>query len=165
MRAAAERVSLPAALLTAALVAALLLRPEKALAFELWAFVLASLLVVVLTRETLAAYSARAELRGEAPARSARRALRPAELVALERAVALGCSETYALEDTLRPVLRGIAAERLLVRRSIVLDAEPDEARRALGDRVWAIVAEQTSPGPPIAPADLRAAVDALERL
>lgn len=92
------------------------------------------------------------------------------ELERMEREVALGLATAFDLHYRLRPRLRRIAAELLAARRGIELDANPDAARRALGDDAWEIVRGDREPprerfavGLDIA--SLRTAVSALEAL
>jgi hypothetical protein len=102
--------------------------------------------------------------------RRARSAQRIPELERMEREVVLGLATAIDLHHSLRPRLRGIAAELLAARRGIELDANPDAARRALGDEAWEIVRgdlerprDRFSPGLDIA--SLRLAIASLERL
>jgi hypothetical protein len=92
------------------------------------------------------------------------------ELERMEREVVLGLSAAIDLHHTLRPRLRGIAAELLAARRGIELDANPDAARRALGEDAWEIVRgdlerprERFAAGLDIA--SLRLAISSLEKL
>jgi hypothetical protein len=95
---------------------------------------------------------------------------RPRELERLEREVYLSLGSSFYLHHRLRPVLREIAAHRLLRKRGIDLDRRPDAAQRLLGDEAWAWLRadraeprDRWAPGPPLA--ELRAVVDALERI
>ncbi len=72
--------------------------------------------------------------------RRARPVTRIPELVRMEREVSLGLATAFDLHYRLRPRLRRIAAELLAARRGIELDANPEAARRALGDDAWEIV-------------------------
>ncbi|MER3486147.1 MAG: hypothetical protein C4345_09425, partial [Chloroflexota bacterium] len=65
----------------------------------------------------------------------------------------------------LRPSLRDIAAQRLATYRSIDIDAEPDDARAMLGEKVWALLEMREQDGPGIALGELQMVVDALESL
>jgi hypothetical protein len=94
---------------------------------------------------------------------------RPVELVRIERAVSLGSAHYGDYHARLRPLLREVAAA-LLARRGVSLDERPDRARELLGDGAWEFVRPDVrrperpfDPGIPAA--DLRAAVEALERL
>jgi hypothetical protein len=97
------------------------------------------------------------------------RAERPTELVRIERAVGLGAAHAGDFYARLRPVLREVAAA-LLARRGVALDGSPERARELLGDQGYDLVRPDAprperpfDPGVPAA--DLRAAVEALERL
>lgn len=90
--------------------------------------------------------------------------------LALEREVELSVIQAFHLHVRLRPILREIAAQRLLARHGIELDREPTRARPLVGDRAWEIVRPDRPPpqdrlsrGPSLA--DLRAVVTELERL
>ncbi|NOY55191.1 MAG: hypothetical protein GXP34_04310 [Actinobacteria bacterium] len=69
-----------------------------------------------------------------APAR--RRAV-PPQLERLERIVRFGTSTAIDADRRLYRVLRDQARELLLSRYGVDLDAEPEEARRLLGDGAW----------------------------
>jgi hypothetical protein len=95
---------------------------------------------------------------------------RPRELERLEREVYLSLGSSFYLHHRLRPVLREIAAHRLLRKHGVDLDRRPDAAQRLLGDEAWAWLRadraeprDRWAPGPPLA--ELRAVVDALERI
>jgi hypothetical protein len=95
---------------------------------------------------------------------------RPAELARLERDVYLSLGTSFYLHHRLRPVLREIAANRLLVRRGIDLERTPGAAEAVLGEPAWAWVrpdvgepSDRWAPGPPID--ELRTVVDQLERI
>jgi hypothetical protein len=100
----------------------------------------------------------------------ARRTQRIPELERMEREVALGLAIAIDLHQSLRPRLGRIAAGLLASRRGIDLEANPDAARRALGDDAWEIVrggreppSERFATGLDLA--SLRLAVSALEKL
>jgi hypothetical protein len=95
---------------------------------------------------------------------------RPRELERLEREVYLSLGSSFYLHHRLRPVLREIAAHRLLRRHGIELDRSPEAAHRLLGDEAWEwLRPERPEPrdrwasGPPLS--ELRGVVDALERI
>jgi hypothetical protein len=95
---------------------------------------------------------------------------RPRELERLEREVYLSLGSSFYLHHRLRPVLREIAAHRLLRRHGIELDRSPEAAHRLLGDDAWEwLRPERPEPrdrwasGPPLS--ELRGVVDALERI
>src|SRR6476659_4185329 len=98
-----------------------------------------------------------ASLRASLPARAAspvdaalgrrpRPALRVPELERIEREVTLGQTTAFDLHFRLRPTLRRIAYELLRARRGIDLDADPEAARRALGDETWELVRVDREP-------------------
>jgi hypothetical protein len=78
--------------------------------------------------------------------RRPRSALRVPELERIEREVTLGQSTSFDLHFRLRPTLRRIAYELLRARRGIDLDANPEAARRALGDETWDLVRVDREP-------------------
>jgi hypothetical protein len=78
--------------------------------------------------------------------RRPRPALRVPELERIEREVTLGQSTSFDLHFRLRPTLRRIAYELLRARRGIDLDADPEAARRALGDETWDLVRVDREP-------------------
>jgi hypothetical protein len=95
---------------------------------------------------------------------------RPAELERLEREVYLSLGNSFHLHHRLRPLLREIAENRLLLRHGLDLDRRPDEAHALLGDTAWSWLRpdhpeplDRWAPGPPIA--ELTAVIDALERI
>jgi hypothetical protein len=95
---------------------------------------------------------------------------RPRELERLEREVYLSLGSSFYLHHRLRPLMREIAAHRLLRRHGIELDGRPDAARKLLGEEAWEwLRPERPEPrdrwasGPPLS--ELRGVVDALERI
>jgi len=95
---------------------------------------------------------------------------RPAELERLEREVHLSLGSTFYLHHRLRPLLREIATNRLLLRHGIDLDSRPAEAEKLVGAEAWEWLRpdrkeprDRWAPGPPIE--DLTAVVAALERI
>jgi hypothetical protein len=94
----------------------------------------------------------------------------PAELERLARLLALSSASALYAHTRLRQELRPVAADRLAWWRGVDLDADPAAARAAVGEAAWALV--RPDPGelpardaPGVPPADLAAAVAALERL
>ena len=93
-----------------------------------------------------------------------------AELERLEREVTLATSTAFDVHIRLRPRVRRIAAYLLATRRGVDLDAQPELARRLLGEPTWELVrAERPVPSDRNAggldvPA-LRELVASLERL
>ena len=102
--------------------------------------------------------------------RRPRRPDRVPELERVEREVTLGLATAFDLHFRLRPTLRRIASELLRARRGIDLDANPQEARRALGEDTWELVRKDREPpqerfGPGLDLASLRTVVGSLEAL
>jgi hypothetical protein len=95
---------------------------------------------------------------------------RPAELERLEREVHLSLGSSFYLHHRLRPLLREIASNRLLVRHGVDLERRPDEAAKHLGPQAWEWLRperpeprDRWSPGPPLS--ELTGVVEALERI
>jgi hypothetical protein len=95
---------------------------------------------------------------------------RPAELERLEREVYLSLGSSFYLHHRLRPVLREVAANRLLLRHGLDLDRRPEDAHMLLGDTAWSWLRadrpeprDRWAPGPPLA--ELTAVIDALEKI
>jgi hypothetical protein len=95
---------------------------------------------------------------------------RPDDVASLERKLMLATETAFEVHYRLRPILREIAGHRLSTRRGIELDTEVEAARGVLGPTAWELVrsdreppADRLGPGHPLA--DLRAVVDALERI
>jgi hypothetical protein len=95
---------------------------------------------------------------------------RPTELERLEREVHLSLGSSFYLHHRLRPLLREIASNRLLVRHGVDLDGRPDEAAKLVGPQAWEWLRPDRSeprdrwaPGPPFK--ELTSVVDALERI
>jgi hypothetical protein len=60
-----------------------------------------------------------------------------AELRSIEVALGLALTRAGGSSAWLAPILRDIARWRLQVKRNIDLDAQPDEARRVMGEPLW----------------------------
>jgi hypothetical protein len=95
---------------------------------------------------------------------------RPAELERLEREVYLSLGSSFYLHHRLRPLLREIASNRLLLRHGIDPDRRPDEAAKIVGPQAWEWLRpdrqeprDRWAPGPPMA--ELSSVVAALERI
>ena len=136
------------AFLTVALIVAVLVLPGR---IEL----LVRIYVLLLAAFVLAHLLARLRTSQPAPAtspvdaalnRRPRSALRVPELERIEREVTLGQTTSFDLHFRLRPTLRRIAYELLRSRRGIDLDADPEAARRALGDETWELVRVDREP-------------------
>ena len=135
-------------LLTVALAVALLVVPGRAeLAVRIYLLVLAALVLARLVAAVRRAFPPSGPSAFDrALRRGASRHDRLPELAKLEREVALGASTAFDLHYRLRPTLRRIAGELLAARRGIELDAQPDAARRALGDDAWELVRPDREP-------------------
>lgn len=99
-----------------------------------------------------------------------RRPRREQDELGLVHDVEFSTLNAFHLHLRLRPVLREIAAHRLLNRYGVELDAEPARARELVGAAAWDVVRpDRPSPrdrlavGPPLS--DLRKVVDELERI
>ena len=95
---------------------------------------------------------------------------RPAELERLEREVYLSLGSSFYLHHRLRPLLREIASNRLLLRHGLDPDRRPDEAAKIVGPQAWEWLRpdrqeprDRWAPGPPMA--ELSSVVNALERI
>ena len=158
----------------AALLAALtaIVRPDdRDLVLDVYLLFLGGLVLALLVAVTARALPQAGRSRLEqALQRPPARPARPAALLGLERHVLLATETAFEVYYRLRPVLREVAAYRLSSRRGIDLDDDIDAARSALGPEAWELVRLDSPPPPdrlgrgrPIA--ELRAAVDALERI
>jgi hypothetical protein len=164
----ARRLSLPLVLATVGLIVALGLHPiatERILAA--YVLLLAAIALEFTTR-VLAQQSA-ADRNSEfenALDRKPQEAIRPAELLRIERELTLGLAGAGHLHSRLLPLLREAAGARLrldLARSSV-------RARAALGDDVWELLRPDRPPpldrhAPGIARADVARCVDRLEQL
>ena len=88
----------------------------------------------------------------------------------LARELELSRLNAFHLHLRVRPLLREIAAHRLMKRYGIDLDAEPGRARELVGARAWELVRperppprDRLAPGPPLS--SLRDVVADLERV
>jgi hypothetical protein len=95
---------------------------------------------------------------------------RPAELERLEREVYLSLGSSFYLHHRLRPLLREIASNRMLLRHGLDPDRRPDEAAKIVGPQAWEWLRpdrqeprDRWAPGPPMA--ELSSVVNALERI
>lgn len=94
----------------------------------------------------------------------------PERLTDLKRHLQLASYDALAFHYRLRPLLRTIAAERLLGRRGIDGELDPAAAREVLGERVYHQLWEQTEfagdrRGPGILAGALHDLVSVLERI
>lgn len=86
------------------------------------------------------------------------------ELAPLEHRLSWGSVDADRFGSRVRPLLAGIAADRLWSRRGIDARTEPEQARRIVGEPLWELM---TGPPPTRAPgrAELTRLVEALERI
>lgn len=94
----------------------------------------------------------------------------PPSLARIEHETALGVAAVFDLHRLLLPRLRSVAGGLLATRQRISLDADPEAARRVLGDETWDLVRRDRLPPEDrlargIEPTDLRRVVESLERL
>ena len=95
---------------------------------------------------------------------------RPRELERLEREVYLSLGSSFYLHHRMRPVLREIAAHRMLTKHGVDLDGKPEAAAALLGEPAWSwLRPDRSEPrdrwatGPQVD--ELHAVVDAVERI
>jgi hypothetical protein len=94
----------------------------------------------------------------------------PGELDRLARLLALSSASALHARTRLRSELRPVAADRLSWSLGVDLDADPEEARAALGETGWTLLGndpatlpDRETPGPP--PPALAALIANLERI
>jgi hypothetical protein len=95
---------------------------------------------------------------------------RPSGLATTERLVFLAGATAFDLHQGLRPVLRGIAAQRLADNRGLRLDDGGPQVEAALGEELWELVRpDRATPesrfGPGLGPRELRRAIERLESI
>jgi hypothetical protein len=95
---------------------------------------------------------------------------RPRELERLEREVYLSLGSSFYLHHRMRPVLREIAAHRMLTKHGVDLDGKPAAAAALLGEPAWSWLRpdraeprDRWATGPSVD--ELHAVVDAVERI
>ncbi len=166
--------SIVGAVCASALVAlAISVRPgDRELALDIYVLALGGLAMLSVSRVARIAQRSQAGPSefDEAMATQTPTTERPAELVRLEREVALAAARAFDLHFKLRPILREIADHRLESRRGIAPDADRSAARPLLGDPAWELLREhRPAPENRMAPgmslADLRSVVDSLEKI
>jgi hypothetical protein len=171
MRTAIRFARLPALLALVAIVFGIALSGRAELVLHVYALTLAAFALAHLVRALRAAQQPTSGSLFDSALRTRkRRDERLPELERVERAVTLGMTTAFDLHHRLRPSLRSTASELLAAHRGIDLDANPEAARKALGDECWEIVrgdreppADRFEPGLDIA--SLRAVVTSLEAL
>jgi len=152
----------------ALLVIAALVPGRLVLAVRIYALVVCAVALGLALGALRRTYPAATPLRE--PARRRDRSRRPPSLARIEHEAALGVAGAFDLHHRLVPRLRSLAAGVLATRRRLSLEAEPEEARRILGDETWNLVrGDRPSPEDRLArgipPAELRRVVESLERL
>ncbi len=139
------------------------------LAIRIFALVLCGVGLVLMVAALRRAFPRATALRPqERRARQSRSV--PETLARMEARTALAVAGAFDLHFRLRPRLRGLATELLASRRGVALEAQPERARKALGDETWELVREDRPPpddrlarGIPIR--DLARVVESLENL
>jgi hypothetical protein len=92
-----------------------------------------------------------------------------ASLRAIDNTVRLSTASAFGVELRLKPLIRELAAWRLMRHRGIDMAATPEAARRVLGESLWHLTQaaddrpDNGAPGLPLA--ELRASLDQLERI
>jgi len=159
-----------AAGLAAALVA--IIRPgDRSLVLDVYLLFTGGLVLVLLVAAAARALPRAGRSRFEQALRQLpRKSARPEGLLMLERRVLLATETAFEVHYRLRPTLREVAAYRLSAHRGIDLDHDAEAARAALGPEAWELVRPDRPPPPDRLArgrrlAELRAAVDALERI
>jgi hypothetical protein len=92
------------------------------------------------------------------------------ELAAVERLLSLSVASAEDEHTRLRPLVTGIARQRLADHAGVQLDGDPQAAAAALGPEVWELIRADRPPPPDrrgrgIAPARLRRVVESLEQI
>jgi hypothetical protein len=102
--------------------------------------------------------------------RGRRRVSSTSDLAAIERLLSLSVSSAEDEHTRLRPLVTGIARQRLADHTGVRLDGDPEIAAAAVGADVWELARPDRPPPPDrrgrgIAPARLRSVVESLERI
>jgi hypothetical protein len=155
----------------AAILVAIARPGDRSLVVDAYLLFLGGLALVLLVVATARALPRAGRSRLEqALARPPAKPARPAALLTLERRVLLATETSFEVHYRLRPTLREIAAHRLSAHRGIDLDHDTAAAQTVLGPDAWELVRpdrpaphDRLGKGKPFA--ELRAAVDALERI
>lgn len=99
-----------------------------------------------------------------------RRPRSTSDLAAVDRLLSLSVSSAEDEHTRLRPLVTGIARQRLADHTGVRLDGDPDAAAAAVGPEVWELVrpdrprpADRRARG--ISPGQLRRVVESLERI
>lgn len=136
MRLTAVRATLLLALAAAGLGVAVLVSPgAPGLIVEIYLFVIASLVLAALVFRV-----ARTLPQGEpVPPAQPTRTQRVGQLESVGRALTRAEASAFDLHNTLRPMVREIAAARLS-RHGVSLDRQPERARALIGAQAWELV-------------------------
>lgn len=90
-------------------------------------------------------------------------------LRAIHNTLALATASAFGTERRLKPLLRELAAWRLLSRRGIDMIATPEKARNTIGEALWHSIQAADDPieygAPGITLAAVQASLDQLERI
>jgi hypothetical protein len=167
----AWKLSVRVSICTVGAVITLFFTARRGLVFEVLLLVVGGLVLETLVRATARAQPPEERSEFASALRRRRRAdARVEALARLEDQVSLAVASALDLHVRLLPAVREAAAELLLTRRGIDLEADPEAAREALGDEAWALLRPDLGPpadrfGKGIPPARLRALVDAVEAI
>jgi hypothetical protein len=157
------------ALPTLALIALAAFAPGRLeLGIRVYALILCATAIVLVLLALRRAYPDETPLR--VPGSPAPERLPPHSLGRIEHEVALSAAGSFDLHFRLVPRLRALASGLLSSRRSLSLEASPDQAREVLGDEAWELVrpdrpAPQERLGKGMPPSELARVVDALETI
>ncbi len=111
-----------------------------------------------------------ANWRGRRPLRRHRRPRTASDLATVERLLSLSVSSAEDEHTRLRPLVTGIARQRLADHTGVRLDGDPRAAAAAVGPEVWELIRPDRAAPPDrrgrgIPPARLRRVVESLERI
>jgi hypothetical protein len=139
----------PATLTVALLVALVALPGRSEVSLRVYVLLLAAFALA----QILARLRASLPVPATSPVDQALRPRRPRrervpELERIEREVTLGLATAFDVHYRLRPTVRRVAGELLRARRGIDLDANPEAARRVLGEETWQLVRKDREPPP-----------------
>jgi hypothetical protein len=166
-----RRLAIPVAVLTSLLAVDFVFRPiPLGLALRAWLVALGALAASALVRGSLAPYRQVHVEPVRIERRRPRAPERPAGLAEAERAVDYAAWNPADLNRRLRPLLREVAAHRLLTRRGIDIARHPELARELLGEVAWDLIhvpAAIRSQGihPGASPPAIRETIERLEAL
>jgi hypothetical protein len=155
------------AVAAAGLGVALLVSPgASGLTAEIYLFVVAALVLAAVVRDVANALPSAEPV----PLQRASRSQRVGQLESVARALDLAETSSFDLHNTLRPIVREIAAARL-ARHGVSLERQPERARELIGVQTWELVRPDReapagrSNGGGCSRDELRAIVDSLEAI